>query len=62
MNYNYLTTIFRSIFAKMYKFLAEKYIFTIFAYDFFNVKIKKNVNNTRNTYIWVKILLNIVVR
>ena len=48
MNYNYLTTIFRSIFAQMYKFLVEKYIFTIFAYEFFKVKIKI-VKNTRNT-------------
>ena len=41
MNYNYPTTIFRSIFAQMYKFLVEKYIFTIFAHEFFKVKIKK---------------------
>ena len=59
MNYNYLTTIARSIFTQMYKFLIEKYIFTTFAYEGQN---KKNVNNTRNTYIWFKILLNLVVR
>ena len=29
MNYNYLTTIYESIFAQMYKFLVEKYIFPI---------------------------------
>ena len=34
----------------MYKFLVEKYIFTIFVYELFKVKLK-NVNNTRNTYI-----------
>ena len=50
MNYNYLTTIFRSIFAQMYTFLVEKYIFTFFAYERFKVKMKI-VNNTRNTYI-----------
>ena len=61
MNYNYPTIIFRSIFAQMYKFLVEKYVFTIFAYELFKVKIKI-VNNTRNTYIWVKILLYIIVR
>ena len=38
---------------KMYKVLVEKYIFTIFAYELFKVKIK-NCNKTRNTYIWVK--------
>ena len=61
MNYNYPTAIFRSIFAQMYKFLVENYIFTSFAYELFKVKMKI-VNNTRNMYIWVKILLNIVVR
>ena len=40
MNYNYPTTICRSIFAQMYKFLAEKFIFTIFAYELFKVKMK----------------------
>ena len=38
----------------MYKFLVEKYILTVFAFEFFKIKIKKNVNNTRNTYIWVE--------
>ena len=28
------------IFAQMYKFLVEKYVFTIFAYEFFKVKMK----------------------
>ena len=41
MNYYYPTTIFRSIFAQMYKFLVEKYIFTIFANDLFKIKMKK---------------------
>ena len=40
MNYNYPTTIYRSILAQMYKFLVEKYIFTIFAYELFMVKMK----------------------
>ena len=44
MNYNYLTTIFRSIFAQMYKFLVEKYIFTIFAFELFKVKIIPEIN------------------
>ena len=35
----------------MYKFLVEKFIFTIFAYELFKVKMKKNANNTRNVYI-----------
>ena len=62
MNYNYPNTIFRSIFAQMYKFLVEKYIFTIFAYELFKVKLKI-VNNTRKKHnIRVKILLNIAVR
>ena len=35
MNYKkYATTIYRGIYAQIYKFLVEKYIFTIFAYDF----------------------------
>ena len=42
MNYNYPTTIFRSIFAQMYKFLVEKYMFTFFAYELFKVKIKNS--------------------
>ena len=48
MNYSYPTTIFKSIFAQMYKFLIEKYIFTIFAYELSRSKWKI-VNNTRNT-------------
>ena len=48
MIYNFPNTIYRSIFAQMYKFLVEKYIFTIFAYKLFKVKVKKIVNNTRN--------------
>ena len=34
MAYNYSTTIFRSFFPKMYKFLVENYKFSIFAYEF----------------------------
>ena len=41
MIYNYPTTIFRRIFAQMYKILVEKYIFTNFAYERFKVKMKK---------------------
>ena len=33
------TTKYRSMFAQMYKFLVEKYIFILFAYEFFMVKI-----------------------
>ena len=34
----------------MYKFLVEKFIFTIFGLELFKVKMKKkNVNNNRNT-------------
>ena len=33
----------------MYKFLVEKYIFTIFGLELFKVKMKKNVNNIRTT-------------
>ena len=29
-------------------------MFTIFAYDLFKVKLKKNVNNTSSTYIWIE--------
>ena len=51
------------MFAQMYTFLVKIYIFTIVAYDFYG-KNKKNVNNTRNTFvctnIWVKIPLYIV--
>ena len=43
MNYTYPTSIFRSIFAQMYKFLVEKNIFTIFAYELFKVKKKKQL-------------------
>ena len=39
-NYNYRTTISRSIFAQTYKFLVEKYIFAIFAYELIKVKMK----------------------
>ena len=38
MNYNYLTTICECIFAHLYKFLVEQYIFPIFAYKCFKVK------------------------
>ena len=34
------TTINRSMFDQMYKFLVEKYIFTLFAYELFMVKLK----------------------
>ena len=33
----------------MYKILVEKYIFTIFGLELNKVKMKKNVNNNRNT-------------
>ena len=44
---------YRFMFAQMYTFLVEKYIFTIFANEVLIVKIKI-ANNTRNTYILVK--------
>ena len=40
MNYNYPTTICSSCFAQMYKFQVEKYMFTIFAFELFKVKMK----------------------
>ena len=49
MNYNYPTTIFRSIFAQMYKFLVEKYIFTILLMNFSRSNCTI-VNNTRNAF------------
>ena len=84
MNYNYPTTIYRSIFTQMFKFLVETYTFTIFALLTFQGHNEKKkqcstyqrkcqclvcryqnsligkqriINNTRNTYIWVKILI-----
>ena len=38
---------------KMHKFLVEKYVFTIFAFELFKVEME-NLNNTRNTNIWVE--------
>ena len=55
MNYNCPTTIYRDILIHMYKFLVEKYIFTIFAYKFFMLKMKnckqyqKYINLGQNT-------------
>ena len=40
MNYNYPTTIFRSIVLQMYKFLVEKIYLQFFAYELFKVKMK----------------------
>ena len=39
-NFNYLTTMLRSIFSQNVLFRVEKYIFTIFAYELFKVKMK----------------------
>ena len=50
MNYNYPSAIFRSIFAQNVQFFGRKYIFTIFGLELFKVKMKKNVNNNRNTF------------
>ena len=61
MNCNYPATIFINIYAQMYKFLLEKYIFTIFCLWTFQGQNEKIVNNTRNTYISVKILLNNII-
>ena len=60
MNCNNPTIIWESIFAKMYKFLLDQYFFPIFACKYFKVK-SKNVNDTRNTSILVKIFTHIVV-
>ena len=49
MNYNYLTTIFRRIFAQNVQISGRKIYFFNFAYEFFKVKLKEIVNNTRNT-------------
>ena len=49
MNYNYRTTIIRSIFAQNVHISGRKYIFTFFTCELFKVKMKKKVNNTRNT-------------
>ena len=38
---NYSTTIFRSNFAQIVQISVEKYKFSIFAYEFFKVKLKK---------------------
>ena len=53
MNYNNFdpATIYRSIFAQNIQIPGRKYILQFFAYELF--KIKKNVNNTRNTYMRV---------
>ena len=61
MNYRSLTTMYESNFTKMYIFLVEKYFFAILAIKMSWLKAKI-VNNTRNTYIWAKILSYIVVR
>ena len=34
---------YRRIFAQIYKFLVQKYIFTIFAYELFKVKMKNRI-------------------
>ena len=36
MNYSYWTTLYESIFAKMYIFLVDKYFFAMFASNFFH--------------------------
>ena len=52
MNYNYPTTIYLEVSSpKMYKFLVEKYIFTIFAYELFKVKMK-NCKSYQNYIIF----------
>ena len=48
MTYNYSTTIFRSIFAQNVQISGRKIEISIFAYDFFKVKLKI-VNKSRNT-------------
>ena len=40
MNYNYPSTIFRSFLAQNVQISGKKYIFSIFAYEFFKAKLK----------------------
>ena len=54
MNYNYPTTIFRSIFAQNVQISVENIYLQFLLMNFSRSKWKKNVNNTRNTYIWVE--------
>ena len=52
MNYNYPTAIFRSISTEMYKFLVEKYIFSIFAYELFKVKMQNTSKYCSQIRLW----------
>ena len=49
MNYNYPTAIFRSIFAQNVQISGRKIYIYNFWSELFKVKMKKNVNNNRNT-------------
>ena len=51
MEYNYPTKIFSSVSPKMFKFMVEKYIFSIFAYEFFKVKLKNCKYNQKNVLL-----------
>ena len=46
----------------MYKFRVEKYIFAFFCVKTIHGQTGTIVNNTKNTYTLVKILLDIAVR
>ena len=61
IDYNYLTTIFKSIFSQMYEFLVKNIYLRILHMNFVRSKWKF-VNNTRNTYIWVKILIKCCIQ
>ena len=66
MKYNDLTTIYESIFAQMYTFSGRKYIFPIFVYGSFMVKINNckfyekyvHLGQTAFTYCsWITVVL-----
>ena len=61
-NYNYSTTIYESILAKIHLFMVEKHFFCNFCLNFFHGKKQKLNKKKRNTYIWATILSYTVVR
>ena len=54
MDYDYLTTMFSSIFAHNVQISGRKYIFTIFAYELFKVKMKNCKYYQKYLYIGSK--------
>ena len=59
MNYDFLTTLYESIFAQKYILLVEKYVLQFWLKNFHSKK-ETMVSNTRKTYSWAKILPYIV--